>query len=76
MIGERTLSVPLLDLKAQFATIGDEVRTAVDRLLTSQQFILGPEVEALERELADYLGCAHGADPMNFLVTGIKYQYS
>jgi len=52
--------VPLLDLKAQYATIKDEVRTAVDRVLESQHFILGPEVEALEKSVAEYSGCAHG----------------
>ena len=52
--------VPLLDLKAQHATIREEVRDAIDRVVESQHFILGPEVEALEREIADYSGCAHG----------------
>src|SRR5262249_37171086 len=51
--------VPLLDLKAQYATIRDEVRAAIDRVLDSQRFILGPEVEALERELASYAQCAY-----------------
>jgi dTDP-4-amino-4,6-dideoxygalactose transaminase len=49
-------AVPLLDLKAQYATIKDEIRVALDRVLESQQFILGPEVEALEREVAAYCG--------------------
>jgi dTDP-4-amino-4,6-dideoxygalactose transaminase len=52
--------VPLLDLKAQYATIRDEVRAAVDRVMESQRFILGPEVEALEREVADYSQCRFG----------------
>jgi dTDP-4-amino-4,6-dideoxygalactose transaminase len=52
--------VPLLDLKAQYATIRDEVREAVDRVMESQHFILGPEVEALEREVAAYSGCEYG----------------
>ncbi|MGQ9829958.1 MAG: DegT/DnrJ/EryC1/StrS family aminotransferase [Roseiflexus sp.] len=55
-----TGSVPLLDLQAQYATIRDEVRAAVDRVADAQQFILGPEVEALEREVAAYSGCAYG----------------
>ena len=50
-------AVPLLDLKAQYATIKDEIRVALDRVLESQQFILGPEVEAFEREIAAYCGC-------------------
>lgn len=55
-----SLPVPLLDLKAQHATIRAEVREAIDRVVESQQFILGPEVEALEREVAEYSACAHG----------------
>ncbi len=54
------IRVPLLDLKAQYATIRDEIRAAVDRVLESQQFILGPEVEALEQEVAAYSQCQHG----------------
>lgn len=53
-------AVPLLDLKAQYAAIRDEVRAAVDRVLESQYFILGPEVEALEAEVAAYCGCRYG----------------
>jgi dTDP-4-amino-4,6-dideoxygalactose transaminase len=53
-------AVPLLDLKAQHATIRDEVRDAIDRVIESQHFILGPEVEALEREIAEYSECSHG----------------
>ncbi len=52
--------VPLLDLKAQYATIRDEIRDAVDRVLESQQFILGVEVESLEREVATYSQCEFG----------------
>ncbi len=52
--------VPLLDLKAQYATIRDEVRSAIDRVLESQRFILGSEVESLEREIAEYCGCSYG----------------
>lgn len=48
--------IPLLDLKPQYATIRDEVRTAIDRVLESQQFVLGPEVEAFEREVGGYVG--------------------
>jgi dTDP-4-amino-4,6-dideoxygalactose transaminase len=57
--GPPPLTVPLLDLKAQFALIRDEVLAAVARVCESQQFILGAEVEALERELAALLGSSH-----------------
>ncbi|MBN2494933.1 MAG: DegT/DnrJ/EryC1/StrS family aminotransferase [Deltaproteobacteria bacterium] len=54
------MSVPLLDLQAQYRDIQGEIDAAVTRVLASQRFILGPEVEACEREVADYCGCAHG----------------
>ena len=53
------MNVPLLDLKAQFATIEKDIREAIDRVITSQYFILGPEVAGLEAEVARYVGCAH-----------------
>jgi dTDP-4-amino-4,6-dideoxygalactose transaminase len=52
-------AVPLLDLQAQYRPIRDELLAAVVRVCDSQHFILGPEVEALERELAAYLGVEH-----------------
>jgi dTDP-4-amino-4,6-dideoxygalactose transaminase len=42
----------LLDLKAQYSTIRSEIREAIERVVESQHFILGPEVEGLEREIA------------------------
>jgi len=53
------MPVPLLDLKAQYAAIRDEVRAAVDAVLESQQCILGPAVADCEARLAPYCGCAH-----------------
>ena len=52
-------TVPMLDLKAQYQTIKEEIRQAVDRVLDSQYFILGPEVEALEEAVAAYSQCAY-----------------
>ena len=54
------MKVPLLDLKAQYATIKDEIREAIDRVLEAQQFIMGPEVAVLEKAVADYVGARHG----------------
>ncbi len=53
------MKVPLLDLKAQYATIKKELDEALIRVAESQYFILGPEVEALEKNLAAYLGVKH-----------------
>jgi dTDP-4-amino-4,6-dideoxygalactose transaminase len=47
--------VPLLDLEAQYRPLRDEILAAMTRVCDGQRFIMGPEVEALERELALYL---------------------
>jgi dTDP-4-amino-4,6-dideoxygalactose transaminase len=68
-----------LDLRAQFATIHDEVMQAVARVFESQHFILGPEVKLLEEEIAAKLGakfavgCASGTDALilSLLAEGI-----
>jgi len=52
------MKVPLLDLQLQYRNIKDEIYRAVEEVLESQQFILGPKVEALEGVLAEYCGCA------------------
>jgi dTDP-4-amino-4,6-dideoxygalactose transaminase len=52
--------VSQLDLAAQYASIGGEIRTAVERVLASQQFVLGREGAALEAEIANLCGAAHG----------------
>jgi dTDP-4-amino-4,6-dideoxygalactose transaminase len=60
--------VPLLDLRRQYDRIGAEIRDAIERVCASQQYILGPEVEAFEGEIAKYcgtteaVGCASGTD--------------
>ena len=53
--------IPGMDLAAQYAAIGAEIRTAVERVLSSQQFVLGREGAALEEEIAALCGVAHGA---------------
>jgi dTDP-4-amino-4,6-dideoxygalactose transaminase len=62
--------VPMLDLKRQYESIKDDVTAAVERVLTTQYFIGGPELDAFERESAAYLGvrasmgCASGTDAL------------
>jgi dTDP-4-amino-4,6-dideoxygalactose transaminase len=53
------LAVPLLDLTAQYRPIRDEILRAITRVCDSQRFIQGPEVDALERELAAMLRVEH-----------------
>jgi len=53
------MNVPLLDLQAQNAPLRADILAAVARVADSQRFIMGPEVDALERELAAQLGIAH-----------------
>ena len=50
------MNIPVLDLKAQYRTIQAEVQEALARVLDAQHFILGPEVSALEAEVARYCG--------------------
>ena len=62
--------VPQLDLKAQYATLRDEMTRALSAVLESQYFVLGPTVERFESEMSAYLGgghaigCASGTDAL------------
>ena len=62
--------VPLLDLHRQYQQIREEVLAAVERVCSSQQFVLGAEVETLEREIVQFtgaaaaVGCASGTDAL------------
>jgi len=53
------MTVPLLDLQAQYRPIRDEILAAMTRVADSQRFIMGPEIDALEAELAAMLGARH-----------------
>lgn len=53
------MQVPLLDLKAQYKTIKDELDAALLEVAESQYFILGPKVKELESAIAEYLGLKH-----------------
>ncbi len=64
------VSVPALNLKAQYQSIRDEIEPVVREILESQMFVLGPEVTRLEAEVANYcgaasgIGCASGSDAL------------
>jgi len=73
-------SIPLLDLRRQYERISTEVLAAVERVCASQQYILGAEVEAFERELAEFcgareaVGCASGTDALWLALEGAGVQ--
>jgi dTDP-4-amino-4,6-dideoxygalactose transaminase len=70
----------MLDLSRQFAQIREEVLAAVERVCVSQHYILGPEVDAFEREMAAYcgvaeaVGCSSGTDALwlALLASGVQ----
>jgi dTDP-4-amino-4,6-dideoxygalactose transaminase len=72
--------VPLLDLRRQYDGIREQVLAAITRVCESQSFILGPEVEALEREIATLtgaaaaVGCASGTEALwlALVAAGVK----
>ena len=57
--------VPFLDLKAQYECIKGEIKAAIDRVLESGQYVLGPEVVAFEEEFAAFSGGRHGVGVNN-----------
>src|SRR5256885_10653587 len=59
MAGIGTQEIPLVDLKAQYATIRDEVRRAIDEVLESMQLTIGPNVKAFDQEFASFIGTRH-----------------
>ncbi|HEY41113.1 MAG TPA: DegT/DnrJ/EryC1/StrS family aminotransferase [Dehalococcoidia bacterium] len=54
------MDIPLVDLKAQYSSLKDEINSSVGRVMESGDFILGPEVKALEEEIASYCGVKYG----------------
>ena len=56
----REAPIPMLDLRAQYAAIREEIRAELDAVFETQQFILGPQVAAFEQELASYCGARCG----------------
>jgi dTDP-4-amino-4,6-dideoxygalactose transaminase len=66
----KSVAVPALNLRAQYQTIRDEIESVILGLFESQMFVMGPEVEKLEAELAEYcgaargIGCASGTDAL------------
>ena len=53
------MKVPFLDLQAEYAELKDEILPALDRVCRRAAFVLGEEVEAFEKEFAEYCGAKH-----------------
>lgn len=74
------MKVPLLDLRGQHQALRSELLAAVESVIDSQQFVLGAEVAALEREIAEYshtrfaIGCASGSDALLLALMALDLQ--
>jgi dTDP-4-amino-4,6-dideoxygalactose transaminase len=74
------MNVPLLDLKAQFQPLREEILAAMQAVCDEQGFVLGPRVAAFEESIARYIGsryaigCASGSDALllSLMATGVK----
>lgn len=69
------MKIPVLDLKPQYEQIKNEVQAAINRVLESGQFIMGPDVKLFEQEVAEYLGAKHAIgvnSGTDALVIGLK----
>jgi dTDP-3-amino-3,4,6-trideoxy-alpha-D-glucose transaminase len=59
------MTVPLFDTSAPLTALREQLRAAVNRVLDSERYILGPEVQAFEREFAEYCGASHAVGVAN-----------
>jgi dTDP-4-amino-4,6-dideoxygalactose transaminase len=72
-----TRPIPLVDVKAQYAPLLPQIRAAIDEVLESGQFVLGPNVSAFEEEAARYLGVretvgvANGTDALVLVMNAL-----
>ena len=68
--------IPMVDLRAQYETLRDELEPAMAQAMAAAQYILGPNEQAFEREAAHYLGvrhalgCASGTDALHLALDG------
>lgn len=53
------MKIPVLDLKPQYESLRADIQAAIERVLESGQFIMGPDVKLFEQEVAEYLGVKH-----------------
>ena len=60
------MQVPLLDLKAQYATIKDEIIQAIGEVCESQYFALGPAVAEFEKKIAAFCNSKHAIGAVSY----------
>jgi dTDP-4-amino-4,6-dideoxygalactose transaminase len=71
------MTIPMLDLRAQYRSLKPEIEEALHKIFESGHFVLGPNVEALEKEIAGYhgvkyaLGLASGTDALHFSLSAL-----
>lgn len=71
------MQIPMLDLSEQYAAIRSEVLDVLDQVMSSSQFILGPNVKKLETDIAEYshvahaIGCANGSDAIHIALQAL-----
>ena len=53
------MGVPMLDLHAEYLTMKEEIDAAIQRVISSGTFVMGPELEAFEKRFASYIGVKH-----------------
>jgi dTDP-4-amino-4,6-dideoxygalactose transaminase len=72
--------IPMLDIKAQQAPLRAELKQAMERVMDAAHYIMGPDVAALEKEMAEHLrvkhtiGCANGSDALVMAVQALGIQ--
>ncbi|MEP5187125.1 MAG: DegT/DnrJ/EryC1/StrS family aminotransferase, partial [Marinomonas sp.] len=59
------MSIPFIDLQAQRKRIESEINTAIQSVVESGRYVLGPEVTELEKQLADWCGASHSVSCAN-----------
>jgi dTDP-4-amino-4,6-dideoxygalactose transaminase len=70
----------MVDLRTQYHSIKEEIQTALNATLESTAFIMGPNVQAFENEVADYLNCQHalscssGTDALHLALRALGLQ--
>ena len=75
-----TITIPMVDPAGEYRALKAEIDAAVGRVFASGRFVLGPEGEALEREIAQFVGAAHavgcnsGTDALHLPLVALRHR--